>query len=81
MTNSEMKPNRFLNLCKYKKLYSGICEAIKNGFSIQVTTYTQSRIYKSIDQFKIDKLGVYAQRGKHWDNITLCSIRSFKNKS
>lgn len=76
MTNDQMKPGRFERMMRYKRLYASITAAIDKGLTIQVTTRTRSTLYTRASQFKMDRLGVYAQRGKHWDDITGCSIRS-----
>lgn len=78
MTNEQMKPNRFLDMMKYKKLYTAIVAEIEKGLAIQITTYTKSSIYKSASQFKYGKSGVYVQRGKNWDCINYANIRSVK---
>lgn len=76
MTNDQMTPNRFARMMENKKLYNFIASAIVKGYSIQVTTYTHSKIYSKIEQFKLGKAGVYTQRGKHWDCINGASIRA-----
>jgi hypothetical protein len=75
MKNSDMTENRYLIMYQNKKLYNGIISEIEGGAAIQVTTYTQSRIYTKASQFRLGKTGVYVQRGKHWDCINFCSIR------
>ena len=76
MTNAEMKPGRFAKAMKFKKIYAFIVRAIASGARIQITTYTQSRIYTSVSQFKLTMKGIYAQRGKNWDCIEFCNIRA-----
>ena len=76
MTNDQMRPGRFERMMRYKRLYASIMSEIDKGLAVQVTTYTRSVVYTKASQFKMDRLGVYAQRGKHWDDITGCSIRS-----
>jgi hypothetical protein len=78
MSNENMKANRFLRMYENKKLYNGIIAEIAKGLSIQITTYTQSKIYSKAEQFKLGKTGVYAQRGKNWDCINGSSIRSVR---
>lgn len=78
LTNDEMTPRRFLIRMENKKLYNRILSEIAKGLAIQVTTYTKSKIYTRAEQFKLGKTGVYAQRGKHWDCINFCSIRSIR---
>jgi hypothetical protein len=75
MTNEQMKPNRFARMMENKTIYEKILDAIKKGFSIQITTYTHSKIYSKSEQFKLGKSGVYVQRGKNWDCINGASIR------
>ena len=78
MDYSKMTPNRFGKMMECKKLYNSIKAEISKGLSIQITTYTQSKIYSKIEQFKLGKTGVYVQRGKAWDCITGASIRSIR---
>ena len=78
MDYSKMTPNRFGKMMEYKKLYNNIKAEISKGLSIQITTYTNSKIYSKIEQFKLGKNGVYVQRGKSWDCITGASIRSIR---
>jgi len=78
MTDAQMIPNRFLRMMENKRLYNSIVLEIANGLSVQVTTYTQSRIYSKAEQFKLGKTGVYTQRGKKWDCINGASIRSVR---
>jgi len=78
MDYSKMTPNRFMRMYENKKLYNSIIVEISKGLSIQITTYTQSKIYSKAEQFKLGKTGVYAQRGKNWDCINGASIRSVR---
>ena len=78
MSNENMKANRYLRMYENKKLYNGIIAEIAKGLSIQITTYTQSRIYSKAAQFKLGKAGVYVRRGEHWDCINGSSIRSVR---
>lgn len=78
ITNENMKPNRFLRMFENKTLYNKIAHEIGKGLSIQVTTYTRSTVYKSLDSFKLGKNGVYVKRGKNWDCINGASIRSVR---
>lgn len=78
MSNENMKANRYLRMYENKKLYNSIIAEIAKGLSIQITTYTQSKIYTKAEQFKLGKTGVYAQRGKNWDCINGASIRSVR---
>ena len=78
MTNDQMKANRYANAMKYKKMYAFIAGSIENGLRIQITTYTQSRIYSSVSQFKLTLKGIYAQRGNNWDCIEFCNIRAIQ---
>ena len=74
MSIDEMKPDRFGRMYHAKRLYKYILSALQQGKRIQVTTYTQSRIYSSESQFKAGKYSVYVKRGKNWDCINLCSV-------
>lgn len=76
LTNDQMIPDRFSRMQFAKRLHKFITESIRNGYRIQVTTYTQSRIYSHESQFKAGKYSVYAQRGKKWDCIDLASVRA-----
>lgn len=80
LTDAEMTPRRFLIAMQNKQLYNRIMTDLSEGRVIQVTTYTHSKIYTKPEQFKLGKTGVYAQRGKHWDCINYCSIRSYPGK-
>lgn len=78
ITNQEMKENRYRIAMLNKRLYNGIAEEIANGLAIQVTTYGKSFVYTKLEQFKLGKTGVYAQRGKSWDCINYAKVRSIR---
>lgn len=80
LTNTEMKPNRYLDLHKARRMFRFIVENLDAGNSVSVTTYTRSVNYKPKhrDMFKIAGRNVYVQRGKAWDCINLCKITAWK---
>ena len=62
-----------------ESLYKAILAEIEKGLAIQVTTYLISRVFTKASQFKLCNNGVFAQRGKNWDCISVgCSIRSVR---
>ena len=75
MSNDQMKPNRFLRWHMARRMYAAITQAIAEGYRVQVTTYTTSRIYANLDQFRCTKSSVYSQRGRQWDCIDGASVR------
>ena len=76
LTNDQMRPYRFQRMMECRILYRKIESALASGLRIQVTTYAHSKVYTNLEQFKLGKTGVYVARGKHWDDISGCSIRS-----
>ena len=75
LANSEMIKGRFKRMHRARKAYRFIVEALARGDHVAVCTYTQARIYKSVEQFKLGRFCVYAQRGKHWDDISGAAVR------
>ena len=75
MTNEEMRAGRFLRWHKARKLYGVIVKHLESGRRVQVTTYTRSTVYRSVEQFRCGKTGVYVARGKSWDCIDGCHVR------
>jgi len=63
-------------ISQHENLYNKIIEQLKLGRTIQVTTYTKSKLYTRESQFRLGDDGVYVQRGKHWDCINGASVRA-----
>ena len=50
------------------------------GRIVQLTTYAKATSYdaRHADMFKATKAGAFVRRGKSWDRIDLCELRSFQ---
>lgn len=62
----------------YKGRYDAIMASLERGFTIQVTSMTQSRLYRKQEDFKFNSDGLYARSGRSWLNITYCNVRAIK---
>ena len=78
MRNQDMRAGRIAKLCKGRKKFRAIQDALENGKRVNVITHTRGTIYdkRQLDMFSIDKSGsVFVQRGKSKDCIDFTSIR------
>ena len=81
MTNAEMTPYRFQIRYKHKKIYNWIMARFDEGKTVYVSTYVRCTKYKPKhrDMFQLADTGVFVQRGKSWECISLCSFEARKD--
>lgn len=77
LTNSQMKPGRFLKLHRSRKALRFIRENLEAGRMVQIATNTRATRFKRqhLDMFKVGRDGnLYVQRGKAWDCLLVGSV-------
>ena len=79
ITNSQMIAGRFLRYARARKAIAWIKAQLAAGRIVQLATYTKATNYdaRHADMFKATKAGAFVRRGKSWDCIDLCELRSF----
>jgi hypothetical protein len=80
LTNSQMIAGRFLRYARTRKRIAWIKGQLAKGHIVQLATYTKATNYHAhhADMFKATKAGAFVRRGKSWDCIDLCELRSFQ---
>jgi hypothetical protein len=75
-----MIPGRFLRYARARKRVAWIKAQLAAGRVVQLTTYTKIVRYdaRHADMFKATPAGAFARRGKSWDCIDFCDLRSFE---
>ena len=79
LTNSQMIADRFVRFARARKRVAWIRAQLGTGRTVQLATYTKATNYdaRHADWFKATKAGAFVRRGKSWDCIDLCALRSF----
>ncbi len=75
MSNSEMKPLRFYKLFMARRKFRDIAQHLNAGGRVQVSTYTRSVVYRSLDWFVLKGASVYVRRGRGLDCIDYSGIQ------
>ena len=77
LTNAQMKQDRYGQWCRSRKLYKQIQDTFAADGTVTIATYAKATHYdkRHANMFKSLKDGVYVQRGKGWDFISLCGFR------
>jgi hypothetical protein len=80
LTNSKMIAGRFLRYARARQRVAWIKAQLTAGRIVQLATYTKATNYdtRHADMFKATKAGAFVRRGKSWDCIDLCELRSFQ---
>jgi hypothetical protein len=80
LSNSQMIAGRFLRYARARKAIAWIKAQLAAGRIVQLATYTKATNYdaRHADMFKATKAGAFVRRGKSWDCIDLCELRSFQ---
>ena len=80
ITNPQMIAGRFLRYARARNRVAWIKAQLAAGRVVQLTTYTKATSYdaRQADMFKATKAGAFVRRGKSWDCIDLCGLRSFE---
>ena len=80
LTNSQMIAGRFLRYARARQRVAWIKAQLAAGRIVQLATYTKATNYNArhAAMFKATKAGAFVQRGKSWDCIDLCELRSFQ---
>lgn len=80
MTNSQMKPGRYLRWHEARKRIAWIQTRLAEGMTVQLTTYTKATRYtaKHATMFRAARDGAYVQRGKYWDCIDGCHLTAYR---
>ena len=80
LTNSQMIAGRFLRYARARQRVAWIKAQLTAGRIVQLATYTKATNYHAhhAGMFKATKAGAFVQRGKSWDCIDLCELRSFQ---
>ena len=80
LTNSQMTAGQFLRYARARQRVAWIKAQLAAGRIVQLATYTKATNYNArhVDMFKATKAGAFVQRGKSWDCIDLCELRSFQ---
>jgi hypothetical protein len=80
LTNSKMIAGRFLRYARARQRVAWIKAHLAAGRVVQLATYTKATNYdaKHVGMFKATKAGAFVRRGKSWDCIDLCELRSFQ---
>jgi hypothetical protein len=83
LTNSQMIAGRFVHYARARKRVAWIKAQLAAGRIVQLATYTKATNYdgRHTDLFKATKAGAFVRRGKSWDCIDLCELRSFRSQS
>ena len=79
LTNSQMIAGRFVRYARARQRVAWIRAQLAAGRIVQLATYTKATNYdaRHVDWFKATKAGAFVRRGKSWDCIDLCALRSF----
>jgi hypothetical protein len=77
LANDQMKPNRYGKWAQARSLYKKIQDTFAASGIVTVATYTQAKHYdkRHAEMFRCGKTGVYVQRGKQWDDISMSGFR------
>jgi hypothetical protein len=80
LNNSKMIAGRFFRYARARKRIAWIKAQLAAGRIVQLTTYTKATSYdaRHADMFKATKASAFVRRGKSWDCIDLCELRSFE---
>lgn len=77
LRNDQMRENKYGRWALAKKLYYRIQDTFQARGIVTVATCTQAQHYDARHRFLFtyDMTGVYVQRGKHKECISLCGFR------
>lgn len=80
MDNAKMIKGRFLRWHKARKMERWIKARLAEGATVVISSYTKATklTAKHADMIRSDHVGCYVQRGKSWDDITLCAVKAYK---
>jgi hypothetical protein len=78
LSNDQMKADRFLRWHRARQTLAKMNAVWDRGGSVIVSTYTKATEFKAKhrDMIQARRDGLYAQRGKAWDFIGGCAIRT-----
>jgi hypothetical protein len=77
MSNTDMKPRRFLRWHEARKRVAHIVNNLNAGRTVYLCTPMRAikLTAKHADMLKATKTGAYVQMGKRWDCIDGCAIK------
>jgi len=74
-----MTAGRFLRYARARKRVAWIKAQLAAGRIVELRTHTKATRYaaRHAGMFEATKAGAFVQRGKSWDCIDYCTLRSF----
>ena len=76
LTNSQMRPGRYLQWATARRKAAWIASAIASGRTVYLCTqYRQIKVTRP-EHVKATKSGLYVVRGKGWDCADGCALRA-----
>lgn len=79
LTNAQMKAGRFLRWHKARKSEAWIKARLAEGCTVMISSYTKATKLTAKHAWAIssDRVGVYLQSGKRFNDISGCSIKAY----